>query len=216
APSGSGALPPAVGKQVVCANGETCGPNPDSLPCGGERALNAILEKGDKSICDGAWTGRRRACWGGGARKRRAQGAGWTPACYRRGHRGAARERQPPGDPRRARATLRGGRGGVLVSSNVALFDAGSLVTFFEKRAGAHSPGLTPFDWLFTLTDVPHVVCGDIAFKLDIPANGILGHANPEPVDARAVRGAFDLFQHLCSPPAPSVQTLAGFASETG
>jgi hypothetical protein len=90
-----------------------------------------------------------------------------------------------PGEGRSGALAIEVSSDGVLVSSDVALFDDAGLVSFFELRGRSHAGQLTLFDWLFTLTDAPHVCCGEIAFKLDIPAHGMLGHTSPEAVGAK-------------------------------
>jgi hypothetical protein len=81
----------------------------------------------------------------------------------------------------------------VCIESGVAIFDADSLCAYCAAKgfaaqrpaaAGMQRPAAgVGFDALFRISDAPLVVCGELCFRFDLAAGGLLGHINPTSED---------------------------------
>ncbi len=81
----------------------------------------------------------------------------------------------------------------VWIESGVAIFDADSLCAYCAAKgfaaqlpatAGMQRPAAgVGFDAVFRISDAPLVVCGELCFRFDLAAGGLLGHINPTSED---------------------------------
>jgi len=94
--------------------------------------------------------------------------------------------------------------GEVCIESGVTIFDADSLCAYCAAKgfaAGQRRPGDAGmqrpaagvgFDAVFRISDAPLVVCGDLCFRFDLAAGGLLGHINPTSEDPTRVLSSRD------------------------